>query len=227
MSKIKRKDIIDNWIYEEARKYANQFKGRLSGIYEDAVIEGVYKRAREEGFGISCKAVSKRYDKKRKKILRRIRKENAEEVVSERLERVNFMNMCMIRDRNGNVLALDKVGDRYSGTTFPGGHMEPGETFADAVIREVKEETGLLITGPKLKGIYHWYRDGVHNVGLLYLAENFEGGLSSSEEGRVYWIPETEYAKKDLAHGMNKVLEIMNSDSVSECFFKDGVEIIR
>lgn len=39
------------------------------------------------------------------------------------IEKVVFMNMCMISDNKGNVLALDKVGKNYSGTTFPGGHV--------------------------------------------------------------------------------------------------------
>lgn len=37
-----------------------------------------------------------------------------------RIEQVCFMNMCMICDNAGNVLALDKVNDSYTGTTFPG-----------------------------------------------------------------------------------------------------------
>ena len=43
------------------------------------------------------------------------------------IEKVIFMNMCMVYDKEGNVVALDKVGKNYSGTTFPGGHVEPGE----------------------------------------------------------------------------------------------------
>lgn len=39
------------------------------------------------------------------------------------------MNMCMIQDHKGNVLALDKVNDSYTGTTFPGGHVEANEIF--------------------------------------------------------------------------------------------------
>ena len=34
-------------------------------------------------------------------------------------EKVIFMNMCMVYDKEGNVVALDKVGKNYSGTTFP------------------------------------------------------------------------------------------------------------
>ena len=71
-------------------------------------------------------------------------------------EKVIFMNMCMVYDNEGNVLALDKVGKGYSGTTFPGGHVETGETFKESVIREIYEETGLTIQNPRLTGIYHW-----------------------------------------------------------------------
>ena len=82
------------------------------------------------------------------------------------IEKVIFMNMCMVYDHAGRVLALDKVGKSYSGTTFPGGHVEPGETFTESVIREIYEETGLTISNPKLTGIYHWMTGAVRNVGL-------------------------------------------------------------
>ncbi len=64
------------------------------------------------------------------------------EISEKRLEKVRFMNMCMIQDGRGNVLALDKVNDSYTGTTFPGGHVEPGELFFQSMIREVWKETG-------------------------------------------------------------------------------------
>ena len=68
------------------------------------------------------------------------------------IEKAVFMNMCMVYDEHGRVLALDKVNDSYTGTTFPGGHVEPGELFFQSMIREVWEETGLTIENPEFRG---------------------------------------------------------------------------
>ena len=42
-------------------------------------------------------------------------------------ETVIFANMCMICDGLGNVLVQDRVDPKWSGITFPGGHVESGE----------------------------------------------------------------------------------------------------
>ena len=49
-------------------------------------------------------------------------------------------------------LVQDKVHDEWGSLTFPGGHVEKEESFADAVIREVFEETGLTIMWNKRLG---------------------------------------------------------------------------
>lgn len=110
-----------------------------------------------------------------------------------RTETVCLMNMCMILDGKGNV--LDKVNDSYTGTTFPGGHVEQNEIFSKSMIREVWEEIGLTIESPKLCGLYHWHKGGIHKIITLYKAEKFSGTLASSKEGRVYWIPLEEFKK--------------------------------
>lgn len=133
------------------------------------------------------------------------------------IEKVIFMNMCMVYDKEGNVVALDKVGKNYSGTTFPGGHVETGETFKESVIREIYEETGLTIQNPRLTGIYHWMTGDIRNVGFLYKTSEYEGKLISSEEGKVYWISGEEFLKKPLAPGMEQVWQMMHDEDAQEC----------
>ena len=62
-------------------------------------------------------------------------------------ETVEFTNLCMVRDSD-RVLVMDRKKEDWPGITFPGGHVEAGESFTEAVIREVKEETGLRIASP-------------------------------------------------------------------------------
>lgn len=100
-----------------------------------------------------------------------------------RSEPVELMNMCVLR-RGSKVLVQDRTDPNWPGVAFPGGHVEKGESFTDAVIREVQEETGLTISSPRLCGIKDWCEDGVRHVVLLYRAEQFTGTLRSSDEGR-------------------------------------------
>lgn len=122
-----------------------------------------------------------------------------------RIENVTITNMCMVFD-GSKVLVQDKKDDDYSGITFPGGHVEKGESFTDAVIREVFEETGLKIFSPQLCGIKDWIqKDGTRYMVLFYKTNKYEGMVASSEEGEVYWTTLEEMKQKKLAYGMDRL----------------------
>lgn len=132
-------------------------------------------------------------------------------------ETVVFTNMCMIEDAAGRVLVQDRVDPEWPGLTFPGGHVEFDEDFADAVIREVWEETGLTIVRPRLCGIKHWRNDdGSMYVVLLYRAQEFTGEAHDSVEGAHRWMTLEEMRQGNLAQSMGRMLDVFLCESISE-----------
>ena len=125
----------------------------------------------------------------------------------------------MVRD-GSRVLVQDRVDPNWSGIVFPGGHVEEGEPFADAVIREVFEETGLTIEAPRLCGVKDWYDEHGRYVVLLYRADRFTGTLRSSCEGRVFWAELDALPGLNLASSMTETLEVFLNDEASELYFE-------
>ena len=136
------------------------------------------------------------------------------------------MNMCMIMDNNGNVLVEEKVGIDFHGFIFPGGHVEYGESITNSVIREIKEETGLIITKPKLCGIKTWENpDGAKGLVYLYKADNFSGEIKSSIEGEIRWIPLNKFKEVLETNNlwyMKETLNIFLDDNISELHLSGG-----
>ena len=137
---------------------------------------------------------------------------------------VTLTNMCMVR--NGDyVLVQDRTDPHWPGVTFPGGHIESGESFAASVIREVYEETGLTIENPRLGGVKEWENsDGSRYIVLLYKADRFSGKVRSSPEGKVCWAALSSLPSLRLSPDFEKLLEVFLRDDLSEFYFEQTPE---
>ena len=70
-----------------------------------------------------------------------------------------------------------------------GGKIEEGETPDECVIREVKEETGLIINTLEYRGKIYFFSDKWEDeIMYLYTCSDFSGVLIECDEGKLEWI---------------------------------------
>jgi len=143
-------------------------------------------------------------------------KDMGAKVISEdRTERVELTVLCLVEDGN-KILLQNRIKKDWQGYTLPGGHVERDESFVDAVIREMKEETGLDIKNPVLVGVKQFPIKYGRYVVFLYKTNEFDGILQSSNEGKMEWVEYKDISNIKTVDDFEELLKVMNSDKLSE-----------
>ena len=134
-------------------------------------------------------------------------------------EKTIFTNICLVY-QGDQILVQERHKKDWPGLTFPGGHVENGENFHDAVIREVKEETGLKLKRPVLCGIEEFKTEEEDRyIMLYYKCNDFTGKLKSSREGEVFWINKNDLDKYKLSLDLKRIYKVMMSEELSEIIY--------
>lgn len=102
------------------------------------------------------------------------------------------------------------------GYTLPGGHVEPGESFIEAVIREMKEETGLDIINPILCGVKQFPIENGRYIVFLFKTSQFSGSVVSSDEGEMEWVERKDLMKLSLVNDFIDLLKVIDDDKLTE-----------
>ena len=136
----------------------------------------------------------------------------------DRTERIELTTLCLVR-RGEQILLQNRVKADWRGYALPGGHVEPGESIVDAVVREIREETGLLLHSVSLRGVKQFPIDSGRYVVFLFYSEDFEGELHFSEEGKVEWIDRDRITQLPTVDDFEELLTVIERDDLNEFLY--------
>lgn len=126
---------------------------------------------------------------------------------------------CFIR-RGGEVLLVERALPPYQGMrTIPGGHKAHGEELLAACLREMKEETGLVLHDCRFAGHMqvhpHGRTSGPEFLCIYYVADEFSGEVTPGEEGFLTWTKMDDALKDTGTHpALRALLPSIQNDAL-------------
>ena len=91
------------------------------------------------------------------------------------------ITVAAVTETDGRFLVVEERINRRLVINQPAGHVEPGETLLEAVVREVREETAWLFTASELVGVYLWRHPGTGRTTKRFA---FTGSVSDHRDGQ-------------------------------------------
>ncbi len=121
---------------------------------------------------------------------------------------MKLATLCYVMDNQTNSTLMiyrnKKKHDYHRGKwNGLGGKFNPGESPEECAIREIREESGLLVKAVKMKGFITFpLFDGKDDwYVFLFTADEFEGKQIDSPEGKLEWIPNSKLTEINLWEG--------------------------
>jgi 8-oxo-dGTP diphosphatase len=127
---------------------------------------------------------------------------------------MKLATICYIKSDDKTLMLhrVKKENDVHEGKWIGlGGKLEDGESPEECIIREVKEESGLTITEPRMKGVLTFprFKDNEDWYVFVFTADRYEGELIESLEGNVQWVDNSEIFRLNLWEGDKLFLKWM------------------
>ncbi len=137
------------------------------------------------------------------------------------MSKLEITNMVMVQDQStGKVVVQERVKS-WCGIAFPGGHAEPNESIYDSAVREIKEETGLVIQNLKACGFMYWFNNKTEDKYFTYFYKTTEYSgklLDATDEGSVFWAELADLDHMKLAPNFREYLPMFLEDKYCEAY---------
>ena len=109
---------------------------------------------------------------------------------------MKMTTLCYI-EKEGKYLMLHRVKKHHDINAGKwigvGGHVENGETPEECLLREVKEETGLVLTAYRLRGLVTFLSDVCEpELMCVFTADTFDGEMIECDEGELAWVEKSD-----------------------------------
>ena len=119
---------------------------------------------------------------------------------------MQLATLCYIKHAGKTLMLFrnKKADDIHQGKwNGLGGKLAPGETPEECVLREVYEESGLIIKNPELRGFLTFpeFRAGQDWYVFVFIAREFTGTMIESSEGHLEWIDDNDLLSLNLWEG--------------------------
>lgn len=153
-------------------------------------------------------------------LYRNLNKGKNDEVQMKRNFEVELTTLCMIRNQKNEILVQERQKKDWPGWTFPGGHVEKNEGMETAMVRELLEETGLVLK-PQLVGVAEWLNDcsGARELATLFIAETADE-LPEETEQPLFWVTEKELREGPLAGSLAELFPVFFGEK--QFYFKNN-----
>jgi 8-oxo-dGTP diphosphatase len=116
---------------------------------------------------------------------------------------------AIVRDRAGRLLLIKRGHAPEAGKwSLPGGRIEPGETDAQALVREMREETGLTVLPGPLLGAVERPGPGGTIIGIRDYAATVTGGTlaAGDDAADARWVAAADVPRLPLTSGLADAL---------------------
>ena len=116
---------------------------------------------------------------------------------------------AIVRDGAGRLLLIKRGHDPEAGCwSLPGGRIEPGETDAQALVREMREETGLTVLPGPLLGAVERPGPGGSIIDIRDYAATVTGGTlaAGDDAADARWVAAADVPRLPLTSGLAAAL---------------------